>query len=201
MTIMIGGTNIAVARATTIASERFTDATNRNQLPLYYFDQFCLDFVIAAVNTANSTFVGTSEYLADLRTRLTTLDTEFTNTRTAWLGRTNPGWIRFSQIPAAQQPGARNLIVNNLPAPGADRGVHNTNPVAAGGGTVREFDLTAAHDGRMTRRVAGPGRRGYYFSRHHAAAQYEYLLVTDSRGRPLLRNLPAADPIPEVPCP
>jgi hypothetical protein len=205
MAIRISGTTVPIARAITIASERFTEAANRGPVatrsPVYFFENFFLTHVITVLNTAGGAFVGTTEYITDVRARLIDLHQRLDDTRTAWLGRTAPGHVVFSQIPVAQRAAARNLIDNGVPAPGHDRGAHGTNPVVGGGGTVREYDLTAAADGRMTRRTDAQGRRGFYYSRHHAAATYQYLLITDSRGRPIVRNFPAADDIPSIPCP
>ena len=67
-----------------------------------------------------------------------------------------------------------------------------TNPCFTPGGTFRECDLTLQQIGRVTVRNAPNQMRGFYYSRHHGAGTYEYLLITDDAGRPFFRGtLPA----------
>jgi hypothetical protein len=141
-------------------------------------------------------YASVADFIGDFRAQLQVVQQNLMDEVGArWRGRTNPGTIRFSAIPVEHRLAARNLINNNLPAPGHDRGIHNTNPSAFNHpGHVKEFDLSVDEDGRMTRLIGGGGRRAYYYSRHHAAATYQYLLVTDNNGRPYFRGGPAGNP-------
>ena len=153
----------------------------------------CRMFALEFMDRQNFMYASVADFISDFRAQLQVIQQNLMAEMAAhWRGRTNPGTIRFNQIPAAHQAAARNLINNNLPAPGHDRGIHNTRPTVLNpNGQVREFDLSINGEGRMTRLVGAGGRRAYYFSRHHAAATYEYLLVTDRNGRPYLRGGPA----------
>jgi hypothetical protein len=184
------------ARALQLATSRFDSndpqgRANRRNNPHPYYDQFCLDYAITIIDTENLSFISTADFLAEVNFILVHAHNRLNLEKTlTWRGRTNPNYIRFSAIPVAHQPAIRNLINNNLPAPGHDRGVHLTSPSLGANGAYREFDLTLAAAGRATKLTRPGGRRAIYYSRHHAANTYEYLLVTDNHGRPYLRGGP-----------
>lgn len=117
-----------------------------------------------------------------------------------WKGKN--GHISLSAVPNNHRVAVRNLIDQNDPTPGHDRGAHATNPSTGAAGTYREFDLTAGRDGRATR-LNRNGRRAIYYSNTHAFGTYKYALVTDAHGRPLLRPGAVASRAapPEVPLP
>ncbi|MDN3578342.1 hypothetical protein QWZ03_16355 [Chitinimonas viridis] len=190
MTILITGASIQLAQAQAMATiERFSAAQQAGR-PHFYFNRFCLDQAVAAIFRDNMAFVSTSDFLSQVVERVAAAHAELDVQKHAWRGRTPGNYIRFAQIPLVYQAAVRNLIDNNNPFPGHDRGPHTTNPGAAGAGTAREYDLSASRDGRLTIRTQG-GRRAFYYSRHHAAATYEYLLITDNANRPIFRgNLP-----------
>ncbi|MFM0670946.1 hypothetical protein [Paraburkholderia sediminicola] len=192
MTIKITGTSIPLIRARATATiERFT-ATQRAGRPHFYFDRFCLDHAVDAIFRDNMTFVSTTDFLSEVIARSAAAHDELNAQKLAWRGRTAGNYIRIGQISPLHRAAVLNLIANNIAAPGHDRGAHTTSPVPTGGGSTREYDLTASRAGRLTVRTLNQ-RRAYYYSRHHAAATYEYLLITDDSGRPIFRGaLPAA---------
>jgi hypothetical protein len=136
--------------------------------------------------------VSTTDFLSDVLARSAAAHAELNALKLAWRGRTPGNYIRMGLIPAAHRTAVLNLMAGNNAAPGHDRGPHATSPVPTGGGITREYDLTATRAGRLTVRTLHQ-RKAYYYSRHHAAATYEYLLITDDSGRPIFRGvLPAA---------
>lgn len=103
-----------------------------------------------------------------------------------WRGRN--GMIEFLSIPVQFRAALRNLIDNDNPLPGHDRGAHTGIPMAetAGAGNPREYDLSADANGRATR-CQKDGTIAYYYSTTHAGASYNYHLIV-SGGRPILRG-------------
>ena len=192
MTLRIQGTEIAPARAkgmTTI--ERFTPAQLAGRTR-YKLERFCLDFAIDAISRANMAFISFPDFLNEVIAQCEAAHNRLDSLKLEWSGRTAGHYIRFGQIAPPQQTAVRNLINNGNPLPGHDRGAHQTSPTAVRRGVAREYDLTAGREGRLTTKNVG-GKIAYYYSRHHAAATYEYLLITDANGRPILRGTFAAD--------
>ena len=192
MTIQITGTSIPLIRARATATiERFT-ATQRAGRPHFYFDRFCLDHAVDAIFRDNMAFVSTTDFLSEVIARSAAAHAELNTQKSDWRGRTAGNDIRIGQISPLHRAAVLNLIEHDNVAPGHDRGPHTTCPVPSGGGSTREYDLTANGAGRLTVRTYRQ-RKAYYYSRHHAAATYEYLLITDNSGRPIFRGtLPAA---------
>jgi hypothetical protein len=117
--------------------------------------------------------------------------------KSAWEGKN--GYIEFARVDAAQKAALKNLINNDNPAPGHDRGAHATNPMRIVGNVseTKEYDLTAAAVGRVVR-VTRQGVKAYYMSVHHAAATYQYYLVLQG-DKPVLRG--ALDGVNQVQLP
>ncbi|MCP3705633.1 hypothetical protein M3I54_01275 [Paraburkholderia sp. CNPSo 3274] len=189
MTIRISGSIIPVAKAKEIASYERLEDKRLPQQSRRELDDFCVSHVIRAINAEHMSFISTTDFLAKVIAELRAAHLALEPLKTAWRGKTNPGYISLLTIPQAHRAAVINLINNGDPAPGHDRGRHQTNPTTAIGGSYREYDLTAQNAGRMTTRNQH-GRQGYYYSPHHAAATYQYLLITDDAGRPILRGLP-----------
>lgn len=188
MTIRIIGTNIPLIQAkATATSERFS-ATQRAGRPYFHFDRFCLDHAVDAIFRDNMTFVSTTDFLSEVIRRSAAAHAVLDVQKLAWRGRTAGNYIRIGQIPQLYRPALLNLIDHSNVAPGHDRGVHTTCSAATGGGTIREYDLAADYSGRLTVRTHQGGRKAYYYSRHHAAGTYEYLLITDNSNRPIFRG-------------
>lgn len=171
--------------------ERLTPAQRRGRSH-YYFDGFCFDYSVENIFNANMTFVSTGDFLTEVVQQIVAAHTALDMEKNVWKGRTSGNYIRFSQIPAVYRAAVTSLIEIDNAAPGHCRGRHTTSPVLTGGvGNTWEYDLSANRQGRLTVRNFGQ-RKAYYYSRHHAAATYEYLLITDYAGRPIFRgNLPA----------
>jgi len=117
--------------------------------------------------------------------------------KNTWEGKN--GFREFSQVTANQRAALKNLIDNDNPSPGHDRGAHATNPMRQVGALseIREYDLTAAQEGRVVR-ITKNGVKAFYVSVHHAAATYQYYLVIQG-DKPVLRG--AIDAVNQVPLP
>lgn len=103
-----------------------------------------------------------------------------------WEGK--QGYIEWVRVDANYRAALKNLIDTDDPAPGHDRGLHATNPMKMQGNPteIREYDLSAAAAGRVTR-ITQKGVKAYYMSIHHAAATYQYYLLLHD-GKPVLRG-------------
>jgi len=103
-----------------------------------------------------------------------------------WIGK--HGYMEFTGIPGMYQASLKNLIDNNDPAPGHDRGAHATNPMNIQGAITSktEYDLTATQAGRATRVVKG-GVWAFYYSTSHAHGTYNYYLIVYG-DKPVLRG-------------
>ena len=190
MTVRISGSIIPVAKAREIASNERLEERRLPQQSRRELDDFCVSHVVRAINERHMSFISTSDFLATVIAELRAAHLALEPLKTEWKGKSGTGYISLLRIPREHRAAVINLINNNDPAPGHDRGHHQTNPAKTSGGSFREYDLTVQNNGRMTTR-SQHGRRGYYYSPHHAFATYEYLLITDDAGRPILRGLPA----------
>jgi hypothetical protein len=117
--------------------------------------------------------------------------------KATWQGK--QGYREFAAVDATWKAALKNLIDNDNPAPGHDRGLHGTNPMNSVGAVteIREYDLTAGQAGRVVR-VIRQGVKAYYVSIHHAAATYQYYLVLVG-DKPVLRG--SIDPVNQVKLP
>lgn len=89
------------------------------------------------------------------------------------------GLIALAQIPQQFQAGIKAIASAPGHHPAYDRGNHRTNPAhqTGGFGQFREFHLTPQTDGRAVTAIY-KGERFVYYSTTHAAATYNYQLVT-----------------------
>lgn len=191
MTITISGASVTEAKAKSLIHRDRLTRVQRLGTSHFHFEEFWVNYAWNAVNAENLAFVSTNDFTLEAKSRILEAHVRLTAAGTLWRGRTNGNYIAFSAIPAVQRAAVVNLIENHLPAPGHHRSAHRTNPSFAPGGTYQEYDLTASEDGRLTTRIANQ-IRAFYYSRHHAAGTYEYLLIRDDAGRPYFRGvLPA----------
>lgn len=194
MTIRIAGATVPLLEAQMMFTLDRIPPELRRGRPHYYLDFVFLLWAVSKISAGNASFASEFEFQAAVVAESVAVHEALEVQKQAWKGRTPGHFIRFQDIPLAYRAAIRNLISNNRPAPGHDRGRHQSSPIMgnAGRATTREYDLTLSREGRLTVRTLN-GRRGYYYSRHHTEGMYEYLLITDSVGRPIFGGTPSAD--------